>query len=191
MQNKKEERFIDKLKNAEPNSIISLSASDRARQWQADEDNINLKRKNHWNFNYLVIGLIFGVVGSYISTQIEYFFGDNLIFNLMMWSIFIICLTFFVLMIFKNKKEIRELKQLQEKWHKTKEIKIGTIMSPEYLEKFNEEINEQIKKEILEEIKDNKFRISTYCRKTNLPKSIVKRNLNDLTVEKRIGGKDE
>jgi len=196
MKNKKKTSFSEKLNKAKPNSVIEVTPEDRARQWWGNEKEINNKKKESNEFLFLFLGLIFGTVGSYISAQIydfsklilfeKYGFQSYFLFNIFIWFVFGIILTIFILKIRGNNKSIGLLREDQERWSKTKQLHIGTIMSPEFMENFNEEVNNKIKNSILEEIKEGSFSTLGFLRKTNIPLSIINSKLNELIREQKI-----
>jgi hypothetical protein len=197
---KKQKSFWEKMNNIKPNSSIKLTAKDRADEWWKYEDIIGQKKKEHLNFWFLILGLIFGIVGSYVSTQI-YDFSKNILlmksgfkayflFNIFIWLIFGITITIFVIKIKSNNNEVKELKKMQKRWSTARSLNIGKGYSPEYLEKFNEKINIQIKTEILKKIKNKKFSLWNFSKKTNLTIEHIKRYLKELKNESiiKVGG---
>ncbi|MFA7708351.1 MAG: hypothetical protein WCX73_05360 [Candidatus Pacearchaeota archaeon] len=153
----KEKSFSDNLKEAKPNSTIKLTATDRANNWWNYEKIINQNNEERLNFLFLFLGLIFGIVGSYISTQIYDFskgvllekisYNSYLFFNIVIWLIFGIILSIFIIKILNVNQKTKELKKLQQQWSTCESIKIGEIYTPEFLEKFNLEMKGRLKKE--------------------------------------------
>jgi hypothetical protein len=135
-------------------------------------------------------------VGSYISTQIydfsrnilliKYSFGSYFLFNLLIWLIFGIILSIFVVNVSLNNKEIKELKKSQEKWATTKAINFGRGISPEELEDLNSKMNKLIQDEIIKQMNQKSFTIGQMVRRTNLSREIIKRNLFTLYAAGKI-----